>query len=576
MTTRRRISAAIAVVAATLAVAAPSALARATDGTISGIAGTTAGFAGDGGPANQAKLDAPSDVAFVATNSYLIADFNNNRIRQVMPNGNILTVAGSDPGSFGDGGPAIAAGLDHPEGVTSLGGGAYLIADTRNHEIRRVGADGIITTFAGTDQGLAGDGGPATAARLSLPSDTALLADGSVAIADTGNDRIRRVAPNGIISTIAGTSRGFSGDGGPATAAQLNQPRDLTVASDGSILIADTGNNRIRRIAPNGIISTVAGAGLGFGGDGDPAQGARLDAPTSIVALAHGGYLVADSANNRIRRITPLGAIFTVAGSAPGNAGNGGLAKGAELNDPGAITADPNGGFLVADTANATVRRVSDVGAVPPAVVGHSIAVAPTASGVTVKPSGMAGFLPLQEEDLVPVGSQVDAVEGPDRHHRGARLARVAADGAALLRSLHHDPERRFRAHGAVQAAAAHGLHQGVQGLGRAPRVRGHEEEKEEAEEEAAAAAPLGVRERRQLEDSHGLGLGGRHRHRMADHLALRRHADHRAPRHRAGARSPQADHAARRRELPHALPLAAAARQLVRRPARWCARGPA
>ena len=412
MTTRRRISAAIAVVAATLAVAAPSALGRATDGTISGIAGTTAGFAGDGGPANQAKLDAPSDVAFVATNSYLIADFNNNRIRQVMPNGNILTVAGSDPGSFGDGGPAIDAGLDHPEGVTSLGGGAYLIADTRNHEIRRVGADGIITTFAGTDQGLAGDGGPATSARLSLPSDTALLADGSVLIADTGNDRIRRVAPNGIISTIAGTSRGFSGDGGPATAAQLNQPRDLTVASDGSILIADTGNNRIRRIAPNGIISTVAGAGLGFGGDGDPAQGARLDAPTSIVALAHGGYLVADSANNRIRRITPLGAIFTVAGSAPGNAGNGGLAKGAELNDPGAITADPNGGFLVADTANATVRRVSDVGAVPPAVVGHSIAVAPTASGVTVKPSGMPGFLPLQEEDLVPVGSQVDASKG--------------------------------------------------------------------------------------------------------------------------------------------------------------------
>ena len=412
MTTRRRISAAIAVVAATLAVAAPSALGRATDGTISGVAGTTAGFAGDGGPANQAKLDAPSDVAFVATNSYLIADFNNNRIRQVMPNGNILTVAGSDPGSFGDGGPAIDAGLDHPEGVTSLGGGAYLIADTRNHEIRRVGADGIITTFAGTDQGLAGDGGPATAARLSLPSDTALLADGSVLIADTGNDRIRRVAPNGIISTIAGTTRGFSGDGGPATAAQLNQPRDITVASDGSILIADTGNNRIRRIAPNGIISTVAGAGLGFGGDGDPAQGARLDAPTSIVALAHGGYLVADSANNRIRRITPLGAIFTVAGSAPGNAGNGGLAKGAELNDPGAITADPNGGFLVADTANATVRRVSDVGAVPPAVVGHSIAVAPTASGVTVKPSGMPGFLPLQEEDLVPVGSQVDASKG--------------------------------------------------------------------------------------------------------------------------------------------------------------------
>jgi NHL repeat len=414
MTTRRRIPAVLAVVAATLAVAAPSALARATDGTISGAAGNgVAGFAGDGGPAPDALLDTPNDVAFVSSNSYLIADFNNNRIRQVMPNGNILTVAGSDAGSFGDGGPAVDAGLDHPEGVTSIGGGVYLIADTRNDEIRRVGADGIITTIAGGPvQGLAGDGGPATLAQLSLPSDTAPMADGSILIADTGNDRIRRIAPNGIISTIAGTTRGFSGDGGPATAAQLNQPRDIAVASDGSILIADTGNNRIRRIALDGIISTVAGNGVGFGGDGDPAHNARLDAPTSIAPLAHGGFLVADSANNRIRRITPLGAIFTVAGTAPGNAGNGGLAKTAQLNHPGAITPAPNGGFLVADTANSTVRSVSDIGAVPPAVVGHSVGVAPAASGVVVKPKGMNTFLPLKEEDLVPTGSQVDATTG--------------------------------------------------------------------------------------------------------------------------------------------------------------------
>jgi hypothetical protein len=413
MTTRRRIPAALSVVAATLAVAAPAALGRATDGTISDAAGNgVAAFAGDGGPAPDAELNTPSDVAFVSSNSYLIADFNNNRIRQVMPNGTIQTVVGSDPGSFGDGGPAVDAGLDHPEGVTSVAGGAYLIADTFNHEIRRVGPDGIITTIAGTDQGFAGDGGPATSARLSLPSDTAPMADGSILIADTGNDRIRRVAPNGIISTIAGTTRGFSGDGGPATSAQLNQPHDITVATDGSILIADTGNNRIRRIAPNGIISTVAGNGLGFSGDGDPAHNAQLDAPTSIAPLAHGGFLVADSTNNRIRRITPLGAIFTVAGTAPGNAGNGGLAKTAELNHPGAITPDPNGGFLVADTANSTVRRVSDVGAVPPAVVGHSVGVAPAASGVVVKPKGMNTFLPLQEEDLVPTGSQVDATTG--------------------------------------------------------------------------------------------------------------------------------------------------------------------
>src|SRR4051794_24982873 len=129
MTKRRCIPAALAVVAATLAVAAPSAFARATDGTISGVAGTVPGFAGDGGPANQAQINTPDDVAFVSASSYLIADTNNNIIRQVMPSGIIQSVAGSGvAGSFGEGVPANDADLDHPQGITSISGGAYLIA----------------------------------------------------------------------------------------------------------------------------------------------------------------------------------------------------------------------------------------------------------------------------------------------------------------------------------------------------------------------------------------------------------------------------------------------------------------
>ena len=411
MTTQLR--ATVAAALAMLAIAAPSAFARATDGTISGVAGTTAGFAGDGGPANQALMNAPADVAFLSANTYLIADFNNDRIREVTPNGIINTVAGSDRGYFGDGGPAIDAGLDRPEGVTPLSGGAYLIADTFNHVIRKVDANGIITTIAGTDRGLSGDGGPATGAALSFPSDTALMPDGSILIADTGNDRVRKIAPNGIITTVAGTSRGYSGDNGPATRAQLNQPRDVTVASDGAILVADTGNSRVRRVDPTtGVITTVAGLGAGFGGDGDPASHAKLDAPASIVAAAHGGFIVADTDNNRIRRITPMGAIFTVAGTSPGNSGNGGPAKSAQLNQPAGITLDPNGGFLVSDTANATIRRVSDIGAVPPAQVGDSFGVAPSSGNVTIEPNGQKRFIRLQEEDLIPVFSQVDATNG--------------------------------------------------------------------------------------------------------------------------------------------------------------------
>jgi hypothetical protein len=400
------------VVLAALALPASSALGRATDGTIVSVAGTTAGFAGDGGPAAQAQLDAPSDVAFLSPTTVAIADFNNDRIRQIQPDGTIVTAAGSSRGLSGDGGPAPFAQLDRPRGVTALPGGGYLIADTFNHRIRRVGPDGTITTVAGSTQGLSGDGAGATKAQLSFPSDTAVLPGGGFLIADTGNDRIRRVAPDGTISTVAGTSRGFGGDGGSATAAELNQPRDVAIASDGAILIADTGNDRIRRVDPNGTISTVAGVGGGFAGDGDPARTARLRAPFSVAALPHRGFLFADTANNRVRRVTPLGAIFTVAGGAAGNAGNGGLAKSALLNQPGAVTPAPGGGFLVADTGNATVRRVSDVGAVPPAVFGRSVGVAPAIGGVSVRPSGTPAFLALQEEDLVPTRSDVDSTGG--------------------------------------------------------------------------------------------------------------------------------------------------------------------
>ena len=450
------------VVLAALALPASSALGRATDGTIVNVAGTTAGFAGDGGPATQAQLDAPSDVAFLSPTTVAIADFNNDRIREIQPDGTIVTAAGSSRGLSGDGGPAPFAQLDRPRGVTALPGGGYLIADTFNHRIRRVGPDGTITTIAGSTQGFSGDGAGATKAQLSFPSDTAVLPGGGVLIADTGNDRIRRVAPDGTISTVAGTSRGFGGDGGPATAAKLNQPRDVAIASDGAILIADTGNDRIRRVDPNGTMSTVAGVGGGFAGDGDPARTARLRAPFSVAALPHRGFLFADTANNRVRRVTPLGAIFTVAGGAAGNAGNGGLAKNALLNQPGAVTTAPGGGFLVVDTGNATVRRVSDVGAVPAAVFGRSVGVAPAIGGVSVRPSGTPAFLALQEEDLVPTRSDVDSTGG----QIAITTARDAA-GAQQTAQLYRGPfSVAYRATGSTAFRLAP-----VTGCGTGPRA---------------------------------------------------------------------------------------------------------
>ncbi len=418
MTRHRSAVAAAGLVAALLALPTSSGRSQAPvpagNGTITTLAGTTPGFAGDGGPADKALIDTPNDVAFLAANNFLIADTNNNRIRQVTPNGIINTVAGGQiPGLSGDGGPATSAQLDQPHGVTALPGGGYLIADTLNNRIRKVNAAGVITTIAGGAQGFSGDGGPATAAQLSLPSDTAVAADGSILIADAGNDRIRKISPAGTITTIAGTTRGFGGDGGPATGAQLNLPRDVAVADDGSILIADTGNNRIRKIATDGTISTVAGgSGQGLAGDGDPAVTAQLDQPFSVAALPHGGFVFADTDNDRIRRVTPLGAIFTVVGTNAGKSGDGSLANSAQLDQPGAVVTDPSGGLLIADTDNSDIRRASDIGAIPPAVPGRSIDVNPVQAGTMVQPSGQQAFQPLLEKDLVPLGSQVNANTG--------------------------------------------------------------------------------------------------------------------------------------------------------------------
>src|SRR4051794_270245 len=401
----RRVTA--AVVATALGACAPLAHARATDGTITRVAGTTAGFAGDGGPATSAKIDTPRDVAFLADGTWVIADFNNDRVRHVRSDGTIETVAGDGSRGFGgDGGPAVDAELNRPRGVTSLPGGGYLIADTFNDRIRRVAPDGTISTVA---------------SGLNQPSDTAVLSSGGFLVADTGNNRIEKVAADGTMTTVST---------GP-----LNQPRDVSVASDGSILIADTNDNRIRRVNPDGSVVTVAGDGAsGLSGDGDPAFFAHVTTPFSVAALPHGGFVFADTGNDRIRRVTPMGTIFTVAGTTPGDSGDGSLAKGAQLSQPGALTLAPGGGFLVADTGNAQIRKVSDIGAVPPAVPGHSIAIAPGSGAVSVRPAELPAYISLQEEDLVPNASDVDASAGDiqvtvAQDTSGAQISAQLSDG---------------------------------------------------------------------------------------------------------------------------------------------------
>ena len=252
--------------------------------TITTVAGCGVdGYSGDDGPAVHAQLASPHGSALDRHGNLYIADLKNDRIRRVdASTGTITTVAGTgEHGCSGDGGPATEAMLASPIAVTASADGDLYIADHRNSRIRKVdAATGIITTVAGTgEQDFSGDGGPAKRAAISLPRDVALDSDGSLYIADGANNRIRRVAPDGTISTVAGTGRAdFSGDGGPASKANLSMPYSIALDRDGNLYVVDTGNYRVRKIdASTRIITTVAGNGsYGFSGDGEPAINASL------------------------------------------------------------------------------------------------------------------------------------------------------------------------------------------------------------------------------------------------------------------------------------------------------------
>ncbi len=281
--------------------------------------------------------------------------------------GVITRVAGTGaPGNAGDGGPATEADLSDPPGVAVTADGGFLIADLQNHLVRQVSAAGVITRVAGTGvPGNAGDGGLATEAELYFPVGVAVTADGGFLIAEIGNNVVRKVSKAGVITRVAGTygGAGNAGDDGPATGAELSQPYGVAVTADGGFLIADTANNVVRKVSAAGVITRVAGtyAPAGNPGDDGPATEAELSGPAGVAVTADGGFLIADTGNHVVRKVSKAGVITRVAGTygGAGNAGDDGPATEAELSfSPGvAVTAD--GGFLIADAGNHEVRAVS-------------------------------------------------------------------------------------------------------------------------------------------------------------------------------------------------------------------------
>jgi uncharacterized protein (TIGR03437 family) len=290
------------------------------DGVITTVAGSggtgpgTGGFSGDGGPATSASLNDPSGIVVDASGNLFIADTSDNLICKVSTRGIITTVAGGGSPiypSVGDGGPATSASLNYPSGIAVDASGDLFIADTSNNLIRKVSSSGIITTVAGGGNPpypSDGDGGPATSASLKNPSGIGVDTSGNLFIADTGDNLIRKVSANGIITTVAGGGNPAYpsvGDGGPAISASLSYPGGIAVDASGNLFIADTYDQRIRKVSASGMITTVAGNGsLGFSGDGGPATSASLNHPSDISTDASGNLFITDSFNNRIREVS--------------------------------------------------------------------------------------------------------------------------------------------------------------------------------------------------------------------------------------------------------------------------------
>ncbi len=328
----------------------------------------SAGQAGHGDDARKIYLQDPVGLGQGSDVTIFVSD-RGRFIWSIDQRGLARVIAGS--GRYGfpkPGTPAIEAAFVMPEGLCVDRVGRILVADSSNHAIFQIDTDGIIRTVAGTGRaGYSGDNGSAGDASLHGPTDVAVDSTGAIYVADTGNHCVRRIGPQGDITTVAGDgTAGFGGDGGLAAESRLNTPYGIAVDSQDRLYIADSLNHVVRRIDFDGNIRTVVGSGQpGFSGDGGPAANAELDAPQSLAIDEAGRLLIGDEHNHRVRLVDSSGIITTLAGSGDaGFDGDGGPGYQARLNDPEGVLFRRDGSILIADGDNGRVRIVDEHGTI--------------------------------------------------------------------------------------------------------------------------------------------------------------------------------------------------------------------
>ncbi len=324
---------------------------------------TSAAYSGDGGSATAAAINHPSGMAVDASGNIYFADAANNRVRRVTTSGVITTIAGNGSrGYAGDGGAATAASFDGPFAVAVDAAGNTYIADYNNNFVRVVSASGTIRLLMGGGYESI-EGYPATTFPIARPDGIAVDASGNVYVSDQNNNKIWRINTTGFAYTAAGNfTSGFSGDGGPASAANISYPGALTVDASGNLYFVDGNNNRVRKVSTSGIITTVAGNGsVGSSGDGGQATAASLNIPSGLAFDAAGNLLITDQGNQRVRQVSPAGIITSIAGTgAIGSTGDGGPATAATFYNPMGIVAY-GGSIYVADMGNNTIRQIGTV-----------------------------------------------------------------------------------------------------------------------------------------------------------------------------------------------------------------------
>jgi streptogramin lyase len=371
-------------------------------------AGTGSGdYTGNGGFATAARLNNCSGVAFDGAGNVYIADRDNNVIRKVSYLGVITNYAGTAVAGYnGDSLAATTAKLNSPYGVAVDVTGNVYIADYSNHRVRMVNTSGIISTIGGTGAaGYSGDGGAATAAKLSYPQGIAVDQYGNVFVTESGNHVVRKISASGSISTLAGNGTfGYSGNGGDARLAQLYGPSGVAVDVYGNIYIADYYNNVVRKVDSVGIIRNFAGNGTqGNSGDGGAAVNAMLHNPSGVSIYGHGNVYISDQGNNNVRRVDDSGMITRYAGtSTNGYIGDGAAALSAELSSPKGLAVDGIGKVYVADYDNNVIRLISSPLAVTQVTKATGLKVYPSPSNgsFTVELAATSGVATITVMDM--------------------------------------------------------------------------------------------------------------------------------------------------------------------------------